>query len=144
MDLRHSYFAVPSLLAFMDRCLNPKKRSNTIQLRDNTLEVSWTNRAAQALKSRDKPLIAEMQLYFSCMVKKRVLFHDDIELETVAVNDQLQVLFRPVQSDQCSPEEFAAKHPVKQEFKTLHAVKMKPKSLEIDFKKGQWVGMYQV
>ncbi len=144
MDLRHSYFAIPSLLVFIDRCLNPRKRSNTIQLHNNEIKVSWTNRAENALKSRDKPLIAEMQLYFSCMVKKRVLFHDETELETVAVNDELKIIFRPVQSTSCSPDEFAQNHPVKQEFKTMGAVKMKPKSLEIDFKKGQWVGEYQV
>lgn len=144
MNLRDSYFAIPSPMAFIDRWLHPWKRSNTIVLRDDSLKVSWTNRAQRALLSRHKPLIAEMQLYFSCMVKKRVLFHDETDHETVTVNEQLKVLFRPVQSLKCSPEEFAENHPVKQEFKTLAAVKMKPKSLEIDFKKGQWVGEYQV
>lgn len=144
MNLRKSYFAIPSPLLFIDRWLNPSKRTNTILLREHSLKVSWTNRAERALKARNKPLIAEMQLYFSCMIKKRVLFHDDTELEAVAVNKQLKVLFRPVQSTSCSPEEFAEKHPIKQEFKTVGAVKMKPKSLEIDFKKGQWVGEYQV
>jgi len=144
MNLRQSYFAIPSPLVFIDRWLNPRQRSNTILLRDNTLEVTWTNRAERALQLRDKPLIAEMQLYFSCMIKKRVLFHDEIELETVTVNEQLKVLFRPVQSQACDPDEFAQNHPIKQEFKTMAAVKMKPKSLEIDFKKGCWIGEYQV
>jgi len=144
MNLRASYFAIPSPLVFFERWLNPRKCSHTILLGNNSLEVSWTNRAERALKSRNKPLIAEMQLYFSCMIKKRVLFHDDTEFETVAVNEQLKVLFRPVQSQACSPEEFARNHPVKQEFKTMGAVKMKPKSLEIDFKKGHWIGEYLV
>ena len=144
MNLRDSYFAIPSPLVFLDRWLHPRKRSNIITLRDNPLKVSWTNRAEKALHSRDTPLIAEVQLYFSCMVKKRVLFHDETEFETVAVNEKLQVIFRPVQSQQCSPEEFAQNHPVKQEFKTASAIKMKPKSLEIDFKNGQWIGEYKV
>jgi len=144
MHLRNSFFSIPSPTIFFDRWLNPWKRSIIISLRNNHLTVSWTNRAERALQARKEPLIVEMQLYFSCMVKKRVLFHDKTELETVPVSDQLRVLFRPVQSDQCSPEEFAAKHPVKQEFKTPNSVKMKPKSLEIDFKKGQWVGNYQI
>ncbi len=144
MNLRNSYFAIPSPLTFFDRWFNPWKRSNDIVLRDNALKVSWTNRAERAFQSRNKPLIAEMQLYFSCMVKKRVLFHEDTEFKTVDVNQQLQVFFRLVQSQKCDPIEFAAKHPVEQEFKTLHAAKMKPKSLEIDFKGGQWIGEYQV
>jgi len=144
MNLRDSYFAIPNPLIIIDRWFNPCKRSNNIKLGNESLNVSWTHRAEHALELRDKPLIAEMQLYFSCMVKKRVLFHNETEFETVAVNEKLQVLFRPVQSQKCSPEEFAQNHPVKQEFKTSRAIKMKPKSLEIDFKNGQWIGSYYI
>jgi len=144
MNLRDSYFAIPNPVALLDRWLNPRKRSSTVVLRDVALNVSWTSRAEAALQFRDKPLIAEMQLYFSCMVKKRVLFHDTTEFETVTVNEKLKVLFRPVQSQQCSPQEFAQNHPVKQEFKTTSAIKMKPKSLEIDYKNNHWVGSYNV
>jgi len=144
MNLHDSYFAIPRPLIFLDRWLHPRKRSSIITLRDNPLKVSWTHRAEHALELRDKPLIAEMQLYFSCMVKKRVLFHNETEFNTVAVNEKLQVLFRLVQSQKCSPEEFAQNHPVKQEFKTSRALKMKPKSLEIDFKNGHWIGSYYI
>lgn len=144
MNLRDSYFAIPNPMILLDRWLNPRKRSSTIMLRDFALNVSWTSRAEKALRSRDKPLVAEMQLYFSCMVKKRVLFHDESEFETATVNDKLKILFRPVQSQKCSPEEFAQNHPVKQEFKTSSAIKMKPKSLEIDFKDDHWIGSYNI
>jgi len=144
MNLQNSYFAISNPLFIIDRWLHPRKYSNKLMLGNASLNVSWTARAEQKMQCRHEPLIVEMQLYFSCMVKKRVLFHDQTEFDTVVVNDQLQILFRPVQSQQCSPEEFAQTYPVKQQLKSISAIKMKPKSLNIDFKKGQWVGSYDI
>jgi hypothetical protein len=54
---------------------------------------------------RAQPLVVELELYFSCLVKKFVHFHETAPLrDTVAVSDKLAVFFRPVTSTACSFE----------------------------------------
>ena len=38
--------------------------------------IEWTRAAAAELARRPRPLIVEVELYFSCLVKKYVLFHE--------------------------------------------------------------------
>lgn len=111
-------------------------------LRDNTTEVRWTERAEQAFSDRNTPLIAEMQLYFSCVVKKRILFHEHSEMEGVPVDERLHILFRSVESTSCDPEEFVQNFPVKRELMSPAAGKLHPSALEIDFSKGSWHGEF--
>ena len=147
MSMKNSYFEMPSPLALLQRWLNPETHSIRLTLRNNPLTVSWTRRADRQLQSLNRPLLAEMQLYFTCVVKKRVLFHQQPpadELEVVEVNEQLQIAFRPVEANSCDPQEFAANFPVKQEFETMGAVKMHPSQLRIDYKGGNWVGEFNV
>ncbi|MGD9000665.1 MAG: hypothetical protein PVF75_09640, partial [Granulosicoccaceae bacterium] len=120
----------------IDRRLNPYRHRQSVIVRDTPVEVWWTDRAERALAQRDTPLTAEMQLYFSCVVKKRVLFHEQSELEGIPVDSRLQILFRPVESTSCDPEEFAHDFPVKREFQSPAARKLKPAVLEIDYRHG--------
>ena len=147
MSMKNSYFELPSPFAVMERWLNPQRHQQRLMLRDKSLDVSWTGRAERQLQQLNGPLLAEMQLYFSCVVKKRVLFHQQPpgdELEILSVNDRLQVAFRAVQATSCDPVEFAANFPVQQEFETLGASKMHPKSLRLDYRDGEWVGEFSV
>lgn len=145
MNLHASYFALsPALnpLYLADKWLNPLRHRRRVMLRGQPVEVRWTQRAERALQRRDAPLLAEMQLYFSCVVKKRVLFHEPGELEPVPVNAQLHITFRPVQSSSCDPVEFAAHYPVQQEFHSQAAAKMHPRWLQLDYKKGRFIGEF--
>ena len=147
MSMKNSYFEIPSPFAVIERWLNPQSCQQQLELRGKPLTVSWTKRADRALAQRSQPLLAEMQLYFSCVVKKRVLFHETApgdEMETLAVNDQLHVAFRPVEANSCNPVEFAANHPVRREFGTSGAVKMHPSQLHLDYKSGAWVAEFEV
>jgi len=147
LNIHGSYFAIGNLLNpfyGVDKLLNPFNRSARVTLRDKPIDVKWTRRAEREMAKRGGVLIAEMQLYFSCVVKKRVIFHDSFELPTVAVSEQLQIAFRPVQSTSCDPYEFAANYPVKREFESSAALKMHPSGLEIDFKDGEWQGVFTI
>lgn len=147
MNIHGSYFsftAAYSPLPLLERWLNPFKHSKEVTIRKFPITIEWTQRAKQQLSLRTTPLIAEMQIYFSCVVKKRVLFHDSSELETTAVNDRLEVCFRAVESNSCDPVEFASNFPVKNSFKSTAALKMHPKKLSIDFKHGEWVGEFTI
>ncbi len=147
MSMKNSYFEMPSPLAWLERRLNPYVCRKQLELRGRPLTVKWTRRAERRLQGLETPLLAEMQLYFSCVVKKRVLFHERPPgegLVVVAVNDTLQLAFRAVQASSCDPVAFAANYPVQQEFQTLGAGRMHPTALRIDYKGGAWLGEFSV
>ncbi len=61
-----------------------------IRLHDKTLEIRLTRAARKALARRDTPLVAEMELLFSCLLRKRVHFGEAAE-RSPPVNDWLAV-----------------------------------------------------
>jgi len=144
INIHNSYFSVGNPLQMLDRWLNPARHTKNVLLRDKGVEVEWTNRAQREMEKRDNPLVVEMQLMFSCVVKKRTIFHDSYDLETIQINDKLKVAFRPVESTSCDPVEFAEKYPVKREFDSTASSKIRPKHLLIDFVNGKWVGEYDI
>ncbi|WP_126456761.1 hypothetical protein [Sulfuriflexus mobilis] len=144
VDLRGSYFSIGNPLARMFGWLHPYKYRQTVSLNGHTLQVSWTHRAETALRQRSQPLLVEMQLYFSCVVQKRVLFCSETEQEYVPVSDNLKVCFRPVEALSCDPEQFAAQHPVKRQLSSRFATRMFPARLSLDHVKGQWQGEFSI
>ena len=144
INIHASYFSVGNPLQLLDRWFNPPRHNKTVTLRDHPINVEWTKRAHRELGKRNRPLFVEMQLYFTCVVKKRVLFQETYESDTVPVSKHMVIDFRPVESTSCDPVEFAQKFPVKQEFETSAAMKMRPKTLLVDFKGGKWSGEFSV
>ncbi len=129
---------------FLDRLLNPYHFNFNISLKEKPLKIEWTKRAQQELSHISKPLIVEMQLYFSCVVKKRVLFSEQVDFKTTSVNDNLQVAFHPVEAASCDPIEFAKNFPAIREFDSISAKKMHPSQLKIDFKQNAWQGEFYI
>lgn len=142
IDLKGSYFSINNPLEIVSRWLNPYRYGAVISLNGHELRVSWTTRADMQMHHAAHPLLVEMQLYFSCVVQKRVLFHAEGEQEYVTINDRLKVCFRPVQALSCAPEDFARHHPVKQQLSSRAAIRMHPRQLQIDYRKGQWQGEF--
>ena len=141
MELSKSYFAIPNLLEVIDRFFNEYCYSQIVILNGRNIDVRWTERAERAMRLRPRPLIVEMQLYFSCVVKKRLLFHDQSLIDpVVTVNDKLRLCYQPVQSAACDPEAFVRDYPAELKLKSKAAAKMQPCRLNIDFRKGHWMG----
>ena len=141
----HSLFSFGSTLNplyLLDLWLNPYNLSKQIMLRNKPLDIEWTKRAQTQLQIQSQPLIIEMQLYFSCVVKKRVLFSEQAEFATTTVDDNFQVAFHPVESASCDPIEFAKNFPAKREFDSISAKKMHPRLLKIDYKQNNWQGEF--
>jgi len=119
---------------------------NTVQINGRTVLVEWTNAAARELARRTQPLVVEMELYFSCLVKKFVRFHEaPPQRQTVAASDKLELFFRPVTSIACSFEvaDRLGRQP-EIELDTCNAHKIAPKRVAIDFVRGAWTGKYWV
>ncbi len=140
LQLQAGYFSIKSPLQIIDRWLNPYHHKDSIDIRGKKMSIMYTKRAEKALAKRGSSLTAELQLYFTCVVQKRVVFHEHSVLDTITANSRLEIAYHTVQSNDCDPVEFADTHPVKKELKSKGALAMRPSILKIDCKKGQWVG----
>jgi len=112
-----------------------------IELLGRKVAVSLSMAAVTALALRDKPLVAEMELYFSCLIRKKVRFRENLEGELVYVTDQLSVGFRPVMTAVCGAD-YEGDEPPLTDFPIKKAESFVPHWLKIDFKKGQWRGEF--
>jgi hypothetical protein len=143
-----SYFSLNknlNPLIFIDRWLNPYTIIKTCDLDGRDIKIALTRRAQHALAQLSQCLIVEMQLYFSCMVKKRIIFHNETDsLASTPVNKQLSIAFHCVQSDSCDPLEFAMHFPGKRTLDSTAALKIRPRTLHIDYKNSQWLGDFSI
>lgn len=140
LQLQAGYFSIKSPFQIIDRWLNPYHHRDSINIRGKKMAIMYSKRAEKALQNRNQVLIAELQLYFTCVVQKRVVFHEHTDLDTIAANSNLEIAYRTVQSNTCDPVEFAEKHPVKKELNSSGAQAMRPSLFKIDYKNGEWLG----
>lgn len=120
--------------------------NNTVEINGRPVSVQWSKAAARALAQRPQPLVVELELYFSCLVKKFVHFHETPpQRDTVSVSDKLSIFFRPVTSTACSFEvaDRLGRQP-EIELDTPNVRKIAPKRVEIDFVRGAWQGNYWI
>jgi len=143
LNLEASFFAIENPLRLLDRWCNRFRHQQTVAINQRDVEVRWTDRAEQNLQLCRQPLIVELQLYFSCVVKKRVVFHQRVEFDTTVVSDRLQITFQPVASAACDPREFAASFPAGKNLSQGMAAGMVPRIVEIDYRRGDWEGQFR-
>lgn len=146
MSWQASYFSVAHLnpLTHLESWLHPFAERSEVNLRGRSMQVLWTRRADRELSRRQGPLYVEMQLYYTCVVKKRVVFHDRCDLPVEQVDPRLSVSFRMVQSTRCDPREFAEHFPVQRELAPERAKGVGAKRLLLDFRRGGWEGEFEV
>ncbi len=143
LGLPRSYFAIPDPLRLIERWIHRNRYHQSLSIDGRVLELRWTGRAQRALECRREPLIVELQLLFSCVVKKRVLFHDRAPFERVPVAGKIEIAFHPVASAACDPVEFARDYPVDRSLDGVAARKMVlPNWVEIDYRRGAWEGRF--
>lgn len=114
-------------------------RHSTIML-GRQLRVSITKNADRQLQQRSEPLCLEMELYFSCMIRKRVLVRENIDSEFSAqVSDKLHIGFRPVMTRACGITETADDgRPPLTDFPIQKPHSYIPHWLKLDYRKGEW------
>lgn len=111
-----------------------------ITLHNKSLEIRLTTAAQKALALRDTPLVAEMELLFSCLLRKRVHFGESLN-ETTPAGDHLAVRFKPIMTRRCSVAEGGASPP-SESFPLENPRPYVPNWLAIDYRRGQWVGNF--
>ena len=112
----------------------------TATLLNRELQVHISARAEKQLQHRAAPLCLEMELYFSCMIRKRVLVREQISSEfSTEVNDALHIGFRPVMTRACGVTETAEDgKPPLTDFPIRKPHSYIPHWLTLDYRKGEW------
>ena len=114
----------------------------TIQVHDRPVELRLSRAAQRALARREAPLIAEMELYFSCLIRKRVRFRERADgLATVAAAPGLLVAFRAVTTAQCRIADVGEEVPLT-DMPVTRGEALVPRWLAIDYRRGAWQGEF--
>ena len=116
------------------------RSSATVTLNGQPVTVEWSRAAARALVERSRPLVLELELLFSCLVKKTVSFSDAVrEGRPVTVTGDLQLCFRAVTATACTMElaERLGRQPVTA-IDTPAAHKLAPRRVWLDRVRGAW------
>ena len=118
--------------------------SATIHINGKEVLVEWTRSAQQMLKERTQPLMMELELYFSCLIKKFVQFHDGLDNnDTVRISDNFHIRFRTLTSTACSIDELPkGQRQPPTELDTPIAKRLAPKRIRVDYRNQQWQGEY--
>lgn len=116
----------------------------TVEILGKKILVEWSVSADKAMKSLESPLLVEMELYFSCLIRKAVRFgHDAPSRYSVSITPHMNLSFRPVVTKSCSVSEVEDEPPL-EDFKMHKPEAFVPKKLFIDFKRGHWLGEFHM
>ena len=115
---------------------------NSIRLQNRTVTVRISPAAEKALARRQVPLLAEMELYFSCLIRKKVRFRDvRNDSEGVWIGDKLKVHFRPVMTAHCATD-YVGEEPPLTDFPLSRSEAFTPTWLQLDIRQGEWYGEF--
>lgn len=112
-----------------------------VTLHGKNVDIRLTNAAHVALAERSEPLLVEIELLFSCLLRKQVRFHEESISEGVAVNEKLSVRFHPLMTKHCSVSSVSGETP-SEDFPIHNPQAFVPHWLSIDYRKGQWLGEF--
>jgi len=116
----------------------------TAEILGKKVLVEWSVAADKAMSLADSPLLVEMELYFSCLIRKAVRFsYGSPSHYSVSITPKMTVCFRPVVTKSCSVSEVENEPPL-EDFKIAKPEAFVPKKLFVDFKRGQWLGEFHM
>jgi len=112
-----------------------------IDFQGKPIALTISPAAEKALAQRNKPLLAEMELYFSCLIRKAVRFREEVDHDSVPVNESLALRFRPVMTQHCGTD-YSGDEPPLTDFPITEAERYIPHWLTIDYRRGEWHGEF--
>lgn len=115
---------------------------SAVEILGKPVRVHISGRAIKALEQREQVLVAEMELYFSCLIRKQVIFREAANsIYTAQFSNQLHVAFHPVMTQACG-KHYQGDAPPLADFPIVNAKPYVPKWLKLDFKNQQWLGEF--
>jgi hypothetical protein len=121
----------------------------SIEMMGKTIAIEISHAAQKQLSQRATPLFVEMELYFSCLLRKEIRIRETLRESlgeghnqefVVQVSDTLHLSFRPVMTKTCSVSSCDGEKPPLSDFPIAKPRSYIPKWLNLDFKKGEWCG----
>lgn len=117
----------------------------TVEMMGKQIQVEISKHAERQLNNRKAPLFIEMELYFSCLLRKEIRIREALrekldEEFTAQLSDILHISFRPVMTKSCSVSSCEGESPPLSDFPIQKPHSYVPKWLKLDFKKGEWCG----
>jgi len=121
--------------------------TGSVTLQDRNIDIFLSSAAVHAASEAVKPVLAQMELYFSCLVRKQVRFMEldlsnpDIVADRASIVPGLFTSFRAICTRQCNIDDFVGKPPVE----TMPVKKrgmFMPDWIKIDYRAGEWLGEY--
>lgn len=115
----------------------------SVEIEGRPVAIEISAAASRALANRQTPLLAELELYFSCLIRKKVRFREaGHETGEVAAGNNLTVRFRPVMTAQCKVHEVGENEVPVSDFPIANPRPFVPHWLHIDYKRGEFVGEF--
>lgn len=115
----------------------------SVSLLDKPVELRFSAKALSELARLDGPHTIEMELYFSCMIRKRVYVRSASDSPyTTDIDGQIQLGFRPVMTRSCSVAETGGKAPPVTDFPVMKPERYVPDWVELDYRAGNWQGTF--
>lgn len=112
---------------------------NTINFQGRPLKLTVSPRAQAQLDRRTEPLFLEMELYFSCLIRKRVYVRESSDgHDAVTLADKLIARFRPVVTQTCAMRDVKRDNPPVKDMPIIKPERFFPHWLTLDYRHGAW------
>lgn len=114
-----------------------------VEIFGRSVSVESSRAAVEALARLSAPLQVEMELYFSCLIRKAVRFGEDTCGTTFSeAGPKLRVGFRPVQTKNCRISALTSHVAPLEDLPIAKPEPFVPKWLKIDYGKKGWSGEF--
>lgn len=124
---------------------------------EKAINVTFSKKANLQCEQLNSNLLIEIQIYFSCLLGKRLAFYTDKAMkgtwkvdadlfitmleDSQKFSDNVFIRFNTVMTKDCPVSDYAGPPPVT-DFKINNQKPYVPDWLNIDFKNGEWFGEY--
>jgi hypothetical protein len=116
----------------------------TIEILGKPVVIEWSAAANREMQGLPEPLLVEMELYFSCLIRKAVRFGCEAQAGNfVLAGPQLKIGFRPVMTRACRMSDVEGAPPL-EDFPVVKPEAFVPKRLSIDYREGKWSGEFSL
>ncbi len=129
----------------------------TLRFHEKAVSISLSKSAEQRCRELEARILIEIQLYFSCVLVKRVAIYSDTKQDGVwqldandfasileqsqPLHEKLYVRFNTVMTQVCPVSDHVGPPPLS-DFKIVRQQAFVPQWLKIDYSNGKWFGDY--
>ena len=124
-----------------DRRLSASAHSGRVNLKGKEVLIDVSADAVRAASVSRLPVLAELELYFSCLVRKRVRFPatEARGYPLDSAHPKLALQFHPIVGHHCSLEEMGPEQ-AHDDLALAKPDAFTPRWVSLDYRNGQWSG----